>query len=150
MHPKQLVTALFLVLLCFGCSPEPAKKSDSLATPAPENSVAPPPAAAPAPNPAPTDTTATPGDDGAAAAEGADNTDGSDGSGQTFHGYDCRDDCSGHQAGYDWAEQHGITDPDSCDGNSQSFIEGCKAFAGEDGPEGDSNDDDVGDKDNGD
>ena len=59
----------------------------------------------------------------------------------TFHGYDCSDDCSGHQAGYDWAEEHDITDPDDCGGNSDSFIEGCKAYAGEDGPE-DSDDDD--------
>lgn len=52
----------------------------------------------------------------------------------TFHGYDCLGDCSGHQAGYDWAEEKGITDPESCGGNSQSFIEGCKAYAGEEGP----------------
>lgn len=27
---------------------------------------------------------------------------------ETFHGYDCTDDCSGHEAGYDWAgkERH--------------------------------------------
>lgn len=52
----------------------------------------------------------------------------------TFHGYDCLGDCSGHQAGYDWAEEKGITDPESCGGNSRSFIEGCKAYAGEEGP----------------
>lgn len=28
----------------------------------------------------------------------------------TFDGYDCTEDCSGHQAGYDWAEQNGISD----------------------------------------
>ena len=49
----------------------------------------------------------------------------------TFHGYTCTDDCSGHQAGYDWAEENNITDPDDCSGNSQSFIEGCQAYAEE-------------------
>lgn len=48
-----------------------------------------------------------------------------------FHGYDCTSDCSGHQAGYDWAEQNGISDASDCDGNSQSFIEGCEAYAEE-------------------
>ena len=46
----------------------------------------------------------------------------------TFHGYTCTDDCSGHQAGYDWAEENSITDSDDCSGNSQSFIEGCQAY----------------------
>lgn len=41
----------------------------------------------------------------------------------------CTDDCSGHQAGYDWAESKGITDPSDCSGNSQSFIEGCQVYA---------------------
>lgn len=48
---------------------------------------------------------------------------------ETFGGYECTEDCSGHQAGYDWAEEHGIDDPDTCGGKSQSFIEGCMAFA---------------------
>lgn len=48
-----------------------------------------------------------------------------------FHGYDCQDDCSGHEAGYEWAERKGITDPDDCRGNSDSFIEGCVAFTEE-------------------
>jgi hypothetical protein len=55
----------------------------------------------------------------------------------TFHGYECTDDCSGHEAGYSWAEKKGVANPDDCGGNSQSFIEGCKAWAGEDGPEDD-------------
>ena len=41
-----------------------------------------------------------------------------------FHGYECTEDCSGHEAGYDWAERHDVDDPDDCGGNSQSFIEG--------------------------
>ncbi len=48
---------------------------------------------------------------------------------RTFHGYACKTDCSGHKAGYAWAERKGITDPDDCGGKSQSFIEGCKAYA---------------------
>ena len=47
----------------------------------------------------------------------------------TFHGYACSTDCSGHKAGYAWAERKGITSPDDCGGKSQSFIEGCKAYA---------------------
>ena len=49
----------------------------------------------------------------------------------TFMGYQCTDDCSGHEAGYQWAEEHDIDDPDDCDGNSESFIEGCQAYAKE-------------------
>jgi hypothetical protein len=66
-----------------------------------------------------------------------------------FHGYECTVDCSGHEAGYDWAATNGITDPNQCGGDSQSFIEGCQAFAeenyapsgdryGSDGDDGDS------------
>lgn len=50
---------------------------------------------------------------------------------ETFHGDPCTVDCSGHQAGYDWAERHDITDEDDCGGNSESFIEGCKAYVRE-------------------
>lgn len=50
-------------------------------------------------------------------------------SSQSYKGYECTDDCSGHQAGYEWARKKGITDPDDCGGNSQSFIEGCKSYA---------------------
>ena len=53
--------------------------------------------------------------------------------------YSCTGDCSGHQAGYDWAEQHGITDPDDCAGNSDSFIEGCQEYA-EENSDGDNDD----------
>jgi hypothetical protein len=49
----------------------------------------------------------------------------------TFHGDPCTVDCSGHQAGYDWAEKHDIDDEDNCGGNSESFIEGCKAYVRE-------------------
>lgn len=46
-------------------------------------------------------------------------------------GYPCTIDCSGHDAGYEWAQDNGITDPGECSGNSQSFIEGCEAWAEE-------------------
>jgi hypothetical protein len=45
----------------------------------------------------------------------------------------CTQDCSGHNAGYAWAREHGITDPGDCSGNSESFIEGCQAYANDHG-----------------
>ena len=45
--------------------------------------------------------------------------------------YGCTQDCSGHEAGVAWADENGITDPSDCGGRSQSFIEGCEAFAEE-------------------
>lgn len=50
---------------------------------------------------------------------------------QDFHGYPCTEDCTGHKAGYEWAEDRGISDPADCGGNSKSFIEGCRAYAEE-------------------
>ncbi len=41
------------------------------------------------------------------------------------------DEGSGHDAGYQWAEDNGVEDPDDCDGNSNSFIEGCQTYAEE-------------------
>jgi hypothetical protein len=38
---------------------------------------------------------------------------------------------SGHDAGYQWAAEHGIEHPDECSGNSDSFIEGCEEYAQE-------------------
>jgi hypothetical protein len=49
----------------------------------------------------------------------------------SYGGNRCSEDCSGHDAGYEWAEENGITDPDDCGGNSQSFVEGCETFADE-------------------
>ena len=46
-----------------------------------------------------------------------------------FGGYPCIGDCSDDKAGYRWAEQNGITDPDSCTGNTGEFIEGCRVYA---------------------
>jgi hypothetical protein len=50
-----------------------------------------------------------------------------------FDGYTCTVDCSGHEAGYRWAEEHNIDDGDDCDragehSNSPSFAEGCHAY----------------------
>ena len=50
---------------------------------------------------------------------------------QSFNGYDCTEDCSGHEAGYVWAEKNNIDNVDDCDGNSDSFIEGCQSYAEE-------------------
>jgi len=41
----------------------------------------------------------------------------------------CTEDCSGHDAGFEWAKEQGVTDRSECSGDSQSFIEGCEAFA---------------------
>lgn len=49
----------------------------------------------------------------------------------TFNGYSCTDDCSGHEAGYEWAENNGIDNLYDCDGDSDSFIEGCESYVEE-------------------
>ena len=43
--------------------------------------------------------------------------------------FGCTGDCSGHEAGYAWAAERGITDPRQSGGRSQSFIEGCQDYA---------------------
>lgn len=50
---------------------------------------------------------------------------------RTFHGYLCTDDCSGHEAGYNWAMINDVDDEYDCTGYSQSFIEGCIAYVEE-------------------
>jgi hypothetical protein len=57
---------------------------------------------------------------------------------RTFAGYDCSDDCSGHEAGYKWAEEKDIQDDADCEAagehsNSPSFEEGCKAYVNGEG-----------------
>jgi hypothetical protein len=48
---------------------------------------------------------------------------------RTFGDFDCTDDCSGHSAGFKWAEKHGVEGEENCpQGNSQSFHEGCVAY----------------------
>lgn len=49
----------------------------------------------------------------------------------TFDGSQCLGDCSGHQAGYDWAEQNSVDDESSCSTPSGSFNEGCQSYIGE-------------------
>jgi hypothetical protein len=51
-----------------------------------------------------------------------------------FMDYPCTQDCSGHEAGYRWAEHKGIEDSDDRRGNSNSFIQGCKAYVAENYP----------------
>jgi len=41
----------------------------------------------------------------------------------------CTEDCSGHDAGFEWAREHDVTDATECSGDSQSFVEGCEAYA---------------------
>lgn len=52
-------------------------------------------------------------------------------SAQDFNGYPCTVDCSGHEAGYEWADRKGIDSIDDCGGSSNSFIEGCQAYVEE-------------------
>lgn len=49
----------------------------------------------------------------------------------SFMGYECAVDCSGHKAGYAWANDNEIDDQTDCAGNSDSFNEGCMAFVKE-------------------
>ena len=54
-----------------------------------------------------------------------------------FHGYRCGSgDCALHQQGYQWGADHKVVNPVDCHGTSEEFIEGCRAFAGIDGPLG--------------
>jgi hypothetical protein len=55
----------------------------------------------------------------------------------SFHGYACTVNCSGHRAGYDWAKQRGISNPNDCPSlmpNLHSLTEGCWAATGREGP----------------
>jgi hypothetical protein len=45
-----------------------------------------------------------------------------------FYGYDCIGDCSGHEAGFEWAKNNDINYTSDCNGNSKSFVEGCQAW----------------------
>ncbi len=50
---------------------------------------------------------------------------------EEFHGYECSDDCSGHDAGYEWADDNGVCDEYFDGGNSESFSEGVRIYAEE-------------------
>lgn len=56
--------------------------------------------------------------------------------GDEFQGFGCRESCAGHEAGWQWAEDHGLSDQRECGGNSWSFVEGCAAYAAAHPPEG--------------
>jgi hypothetical protein len=61
---------------------------------------------------------------------------------RTFGGYECTDECSGHAAGYRWAEKKEITEGSECPlGASYSFLAGCLAYT-EDPNRGADQDDD--------
>ena len=65
------------------------------------------------------------------------------GAGQTYGGYQCMDDCSGHRGGFKWAREKQITDALECTGsNSLSFEEGCNVYLED--PDRDANADDDG------
>lgn len=49
----------------------------------------------------------------------------------TFHGFSCGHDCSGHEAGYAWAERHNADSESTCTGESSAFMEGCLAYVRE-------------------
>lgn len=51
------------------------------------------------------------------------------GASPTFGRYRCTKDCSGHVAGYKWAEQRKVSTAFGCPhGNSKSFYEGCLTY----------------------
>lgn len=54
--------------------------------------------------------------------------DGTANEGLTFNGYPCTVDCSGHRAGYEWADRNWITDPSECWNHSRSFEQGCMSW----------------------
>lgn len=58
----------------------------------------------------------------------------SDLTGQTFQDVGdtsrCRQDCSGHDAGFQWAQDNDVTDASDCSG-SGSFADGCEAYVEE-------------------
>ncbi|WP_408987988.1 hypothetical protein [Rhizobium sp. PRIMUS64] len=60
---------------------------------------------------------------------------------QSFGGNACVDNCEGHRAGYEWAENNGIQSEDDCSGNSSSFEEGCRTYVEDSEPEVEYDDD---------
>lgn len=58
-----------------------------------------------------------------------------------YGGDGCTVDCSGHDAGYEWAAENGVASEEDCGGNSWSFNEGCRAYARENGGDGEYSDD---------
>lgn len=68
-----------------------------------------------------------------------------------FGGYECTDDCSGHKAGYEWAQARGLKSATACETllmrwpNRNSFYEGCLTYLAEPyrGAEEDDDGDDI-------
>lgn len=44
----------------------------------------------------------------------------------TFYGRQCTKDCSGHTAGWNWANRKNIQSPGDCNSRSNSFNGGCR------------------------
>lgn len=67
-----------------------------------------------------------------------------------FGGYECTLDCSGHKAGYEWAEARGVTSAATCETilrrwpNRISFYEGCLVYVED--PSRGADEDDEGDE----
>ena len=67
-----------------------------------------------------------------------------------FGGYECTIDCSGHKAGYEWAEAEGVTDQSQCliilrlNPRKTSFYEGCLVYV--DDPDRGADEDDDGEE----
>lgn len=60
-------------------------------------------------------------------------SDSQDSTEKSFNGDECLSDCSGHEAGFKWAQDHHIHDEEICEragdhSDSPSFAEGCSAF----------------------
>lgn len=55
---------------------------------------------------------------------------------ESFMGFDCRSDCRGHRAGFEWAKKRAIKSEHFCPqrGDRVSFYEGCLAFVRRHGP----------------
>ena len=47
----------------------------------------------------------------------------------TFYGRTCTKDCSGHNAGHAWAQQHKVANAADCASGSPSFTGGCQVAA---------------------
>lgn len=130
MQCKFAILLALIVAFCtcfLGChaaeSPRPLAKASS-PTPSPRSSPA--VRSQPDDNGTDEDSDSQPEDE-----DVRENADDEDSEAGYFHGHRCTIDCSGHEAGYEWAEGHDIHDPDDCGGNSESFIEGCRTYAEE-------------------
>lgn len=65
----------------------------------------------------------------------------------TDSNFECTDDCSGHEAGYNWAEENEIDDDSYCNTESSSFNEGCASYVEENADSQSSDEEDEGEDD---